>query len=104
MSKRKSRRYYFKYRKYYLIYYGAGAIVGAGLIPMLIISGINLFVIIMLIIVELIYISSCYAVYKKGYINVPPQVVFPLVRLGKNGINSLKSRVSIIKRGNKVSR
>jgi uncharacterized membrane protein YdbT with pleckstrin-like domain len=92
MSKRKSRRYY-------LIYYGSGAIVFVISIPFaLIFSDIPLFVIIVFIIIALIYISSCYAVYKKGYINVPPQITFPLVKLGKNGINSFKGRVSTIKK------
>jgi hypothetical protein len=74
------------------------------LIPFLIINDVNLFVTIMLIIVTVIYISSCYAVYKQGYKNVPAQVVFPLVRLGKNGINNFKNRFSNIKWGNKINK
>jgi len=86
-----------KKRKYYLLFYGTIAICMIILIPMLIISDVNLFVTIMLIILTVIYISSCYAVFRKGYKNVPPQITFPIVRLGRKSDNDQK--ISFKKRG-----
>lgn len=76
-----------KFRRYYLLFYGIIAIGMILTIPMLIISDINLFVTIMLIIVTVIYISSCYAVFRKGYKNVPPQITFPIGTFWKKNSN-----------------
>ena len=65
------------------------------MIPFLIVFDHNWFLIVVAIIFAIIYTGSCIAVIKKGYKNVPPQIVFPLVRIGKK--NDDRQRMSFNK-------
>ena len=79
-----------KNRRYYLIYWGIYTIVAILLIPLLIITGVNWFVTIMAMIIAIIVVSSCIAVYRHGYKNVPPPVTFPIGRMDQKGNNDYK--------------